>query len=213
MDPWEPSTGWATEVRCVMVQGYSRNSNQRSIDVSSTIDRSASSVEMPSNGQAASRIIHFDATRRRKDKMRQTAQRQKSSEPTAGDNCDEMSSAPVAFAQTVPAVQTDLEQSGGSPGPTEQQTPAPAVESTGLKAALNGAELEEFLVNFVVEQTGYPPEMVEMDVDLEADLGIDSIKKAQLFGELAEHFDVAAESSDEAPQPTIRDACQGRLGS
>ena len=56
--------------------------------------------------------------------------------------------------------------------------------------SLDPAELEKFLINFVVEQTGYPPEMVELDADLEADLGIDSIKKAQLFGELAEYFDV-----------------------
>ena len=32
--------------------------------------------------------------------------------------------------------------------------------------------------------------MVELDADLEADLGIDSIKKAQLFGELSEYFEV-----------------------
>ncbi len=45
-------------------------------------------------------------------------------------------------------------------------------------------------MNFVVEHTGYPAEIVELDADLEADLGIDSIKKAQLFGELGEYFDV-----------------------
>ena len=50
--------------------------------------------------------------------------------------------------------------------------------------------MEKFLINFVVEQTGYPTEVVELDADLEADLGIDSIKKAQLFGELREYFDV-----------------------
>ena len=54
----------------------------------------------------------------------------------------------------------------------------------------SSAELQTFLVNFVVEQTGYPPEIVELDADLEADLGIDSIKKAQLFGELREYFDI-----------------------
>ncbi len=43
----------------------------------------------------------------------------------------------------------------------------------------------ETAINFVIEQTGYPPEIVRLDADLEADLGIDSIKKAQLFGELA----------------------------
>ena len=41
-----------------------------------------------------------------------------------------------------------------------------------------------------MEQTGYPREIVELDADLESDLGIDSIKKAQLFGELGEYFDV-----------------------
>ncbi|MEQ8837294.1 MAG: SDR family NAD(P)-dependent oxidoreductase [Lacipirellulaceae bacterium] len=56
--------------------------------------------------------------------------------------------------------------------------------------------LETFLVDFVVEQTGYPPEIVELDADLEADLGIDSIKKAQLFGELREHFTIEVESTD-----------------
>ena len=54
-------------------------------------------------------------------------------------------------------------------------------KSNGNAAATQGArshqpsrlsekELEEFLINFVVEQTGYPPEIVELDADLEADL-------------------------------------------
>ena len=51
-------------------------------------------------------------------------------------------------------------------------------------------ELAEFLVTFVVEQTGYPSDIVELDADLEADLGIDSIKKAQLFGEIGEYFSI-----------------------
>ena len=62
--------------------------------------------------------------------------------------------------------------------------------ASSVAAAPAPAELESFLINFVVEQTGYPPEVVELDADLEADLGIDSIKKAQLFGELREYFDV-----------------------
>ena len=66
----------------------------------------------------------------------------------------------------------------------------PSAEATSPTRSANGAELERFLVTFVVEQTGYPPEIVELDADLEADLGIDSIKKAQLFGELGERFDL-----------------------
>ncbi|MBX3440430.1 MAG: acyltransferase domain-containing protein, partial [Planctomycetaceae bacterium] len=65
----------------------------------------------------------------------------------------------------------------------------PSVQTTATTdTAIDNLEL--FLVNFVVEQTGYPAEVVELDADLESDLGIDSIKKAQLFGELQEYFEI-----------------------
>ena len=55
--------------------------------------------------------------------------------------------------------------------------------------------VETFLVDFVVEQTGYPREIVELDADLEADLGIDSIRKAQLFGEIGQKYGLTADDS------------------
>jgi acyl carrier protein len=72
-----------------------------------------------------------------------------------------------------------------------------AVPATSPVSTLNIDDLEKFLVNFVVEQTGYPPEMVELDADLEADLGIDSIKKAQLFGELAEQLNIQIQITED----------------
>ena len=33
---------------------------------------------------------------------------------------------------------------------------------------------------WVAEKTGYPVEMLELDMDMEADLGIDSIKRCRL---------------------------------
>jgi acyl carrier protein len=69
--------------------------------------------------------------------------------------------------------------------------PAPLPERPVEAVRLDPLELAKFLVNFVVEQTGYPPEIVGLDADLEADLGIDSIKKAQLFAELGDYFHVA----------------------
>ena len=62
--------------------------------------------------------------------------------------------------------------------PTPVAPAAPAPQTTALNT-LDPKELEKFLVDFVVEHTGYPPEIVELDADLEADLGIDSIKKAR----------------------------------
>ena len=83
----------------------------------------------------------------------------------------------------------------------------PLRTTTTTTSKLNSADLQHLLVNFVVEQTGYPPEMVEMDADLEADLGIDSIKKAQMFGELAEQLNIQIRITEEMSLddfPTLR---------
>jgi NAD(P)-dependent dehydrogenase (short-subunit alcohol dehydrogenase family)/acyl carrier protein len=61
------------------------------------------------------------------------------------------------------------------------------------------------LIDFVVEMTGYPTDMFDLDTDLEADLGIDSIKKAQLFGEIGEHFQIPPDPSLSLDDfPTLR---------
>ena len=38
----------------------------------------------------------------------------------------------------------------------------------------------------VAEQTGYPTELLDMDLDLEADLGIDTVKQAEVFASIRE---------------------------
>ena len=71
--------------------------------------------------------------------------------------------------------------------------PAPvAVAPATNTVAIVREDLEKFAVSFVVEQTGYPEELVELDTNLEADLGIDSIRKAQLLGEIAEHYQMTS---------------------
>ncbi|HWE89913.1 MAG TPA: SDR family NAD(P)-dependent oxidoreductase [Pseudonocardiaceae bacterium] len=41
------------------------------------------------------------------------------------------------------------------------------------------------VVGLIAERTGYPAEMIEPDLDLEADLSVDSIKRTEIAGELA----------------------------
>ena len=43
-------------------------------------------------------------------------------------------------------------------------------------------ELAEALLAVVSEKTGYPAEMLELSMDMEADLGIDSIKRVEILG-------------------------------
>ncbi|HSQ85926.1 MAG TPA: acyltransferase domain-containing protein, partial [Desulfobacterales bacterium] len=46
--------------------------------------------------------------------------------------------------------------------------------------------IENLLLNTVSQLTGYPVEMLELDMDIEADLGIDSIKRVEILSALEE---------------------------
>jgi acyl transferase domain-containing protein/acyl carrier protein/NAD(P)-dependent dehydrogenase (short-subunit alcohol dehydrogenase family) len=81
--------------------------------------------------------------------------------------------------------------------------PSPAVAATAADTYQLG-DVEAFVRDFIVEHTGYPPDMIELDWDLEADLGIDSIKQAQLFGELRELFAIAPELLTSSNTRSIR---------
>ncbi|OJX38148.1 MAG: hypothetical protein BGO78_08965 [Chloroflexi bacterium 44-23] len=52
------------------------------------------------------------------------------------------------------------------------------------------SEITSVLVNMVSEKTGYPAEMLDLDLDLEADLGIDTVKQAELFAEIRTHYNI-----------------------
>src|SRR5262249_57853274 len=51
-----------------------------------------------------------------------------------------------------------------------------SVSGSGEQARVQGVLLE-----VVAEKTGYPPEMLELDMALDADLGIDSIKRVEIL--------------------------------
>ncbi|MDD1416765.1 acyltransferase domain-containing protein, partial [Dolichospermum sp. ST_con] len=53
---------------------------------------------------------------------------------------------------------------------------------------IDKATLSQTLLNVVSEKTGYPVEMLELSMDMEADLGIDSIKRVEILGGLLEIY-------------------------
>lgn len=48
--------------------------------------------------------------------------------------------------------------------------------------------IRQTVLKVVGERTGYPPDMLDLDADLEADLGIDSIKRVEIAGRLRKAF-------------------------
>ena len=61
--------------------------------------------------------------------------------------------------------------------------PAPAAQSTVDDEA--PVDVLGTVLQIISERTGYPTDMIELDLDLEADLSIDSIKRTEIAGELA----------------------------
>lgn len=59
--------------------------------------------------------------------------------------------------------------------------------ATTMKAD-SAFELEKLLMEIVVEKTGYPAEMLHMDMAIEADLGIDSIKRVEILSNISERI-------------------------
>ena len=60
------------------------------------------------------------------------------------------------------------------------------------------ADLGQTLLNITSEKTGYPVEMLELDMDMEADLGIDSIKRVEILGAMQEAY-------PDLPKPNIEE--------
>ena len=54
------------------------------------------------------------------------------------------------------------------------------------------------VVGIVSELTGYPPDLLDLDLDLEADLGVDTVKQAEVFAAIREHYGVARDDSSQA---------------
>ncbi|MFI1801853.1 SDR family oxidoreductase [Streptomyces sp. NPDC020379] len=54
------------------------------------------------------------------------------------------------------------------------------------RVALDAGQLEKALLTVVAERTGYPQEMLGLDMELEADLGIDSIKRVEILSVLSQ---------------------------
>ncbi|WP_345867525.1 SDR family NAD(P)-dependent oxidoreductase [Shewanella algae] len=61
------------------------------------------------------------------------------------------------------------------------QAPAP-VSAVAVTTAKPSTGVEELMLQVVADKTGYPTEMLELGMDMEADLGIDSIKRVEILG-------------------------------
>jgi acyl carrier protein len=77
-------------------------------------------------------------------------------------------------------------------------------EASSLSGIPKSVSTQKVLLEIVADKTGYPTDMLEMEMDLEADLGIDSIKKVEILGALQEKLSNLSVPAEElAEQRTL----------
>ncbi|WP_263170251.1 type I polyketide synthase [Streptomyces sp. SCSIO ZS0520] len=106
-----------------------------------------------------------------------------------GDRLEELSGARTAEA--IAGLLAGLLGTTATAAPAAAAAPAPAAAPE-----VSAASVLETVLAVVAERTGYPVDMIEPDLDLEADLSVDSIKRTEIAGELGTRLGLAAETAD-----------------
>lgn len=87
------------------------------------------------------------------------------------------------------AVQPAPKPSEPEPSVAPSEPVAPVQESPAPSAPLaSNSDVNAQLVEIVVKHTGYPADFIEMDQDLEGELGIDTVKQAEIMGDVRDAF-------------------------
>ncbi|MEE6263153.1 SDR family NAD(P)-dependent oxidoreductase [Plantactinospora sonchi] len=95
----------------------------------------------------------------------------------------------------------------GATGAWSAATPvAPVDPSAGSStpAAPTALDFQGAVLAVLSERTGYPIDLIDLDLDLEADLSIDSIKRAEVAGEVAARLALSVEGAEAELEALVR---------
>ena len=108
----------------------------------------------------------------------------------------------VAHTQAIPVVPIP---------PAAAQTP-----TTGEPSEPSGDDVLATVTGIVAEMTGYPADLLDPDLDLEADLGVDTVKQAEVFAAVRARWNLERDDTLRLRDfPTLNHVAgwvQGRLG-
>ncbi|GGP99595.1 type I polyketide synthase [Shewanella ulleungensis] len=126
----------------------------------------------------------------------------------------QVAATPVASTQipvmTQAAVSVPVASVTATPAPTSVAVPEPidqvtqptasilaTTPVTSASAGLSADTVQQTMMAVVADKTGYPTEMLELGMDMEADLGIDSIKRVEILGTVQDELPGLPELSPE----------------
>ncbi len=108
--------------------------------------------------------------------------------------------APEPIAPTVaapPPAKLEAKAEAKSEAVIETKTEAKTVVSTPLlqPEPATGDPVRARVLALVAEKTGYPVDMLDLDLDLEADLGVDTVKQAEVMATIREAYGIARDGN------------------
>ncbi|MGB1420884.1 MAG: beta-ketoacyl synthase N-terminal-like domain-containing protein [Poseidonia sp.] len=74
--------------------------------------------------------------------------------------------------------------------PTPPPTPLAVPVAVESPAVIDDADMTATVVEVVVDHTGYPADFIELDQDLEGELGIDTVKQAEIMADIRDRFNL-----------------------
>ena len=109
------------------------------------------------------------------------------SEPVHATELHEPTPASVEWVPVpIPIADVNLKETNERPGAVTAESAAPAPP----KAVAEGDLVKDRVLALVAEKTGYPVDMLDLDLDLEADLGIDTVKQAEVMATIREAYGI-----------------------
>ena len=113
--------------------------------------------------------------------------------------------APAEIEPAALSIKTEVALGHRAPPPAPVIPPAPVVaepvaapEPAPAPAAAPAAADDDVparVLAIVAEQTGYPTDLLDMELDLEADLGIDTVKQAEVFAQIREAYGITRDDT------------------
>ena len=94
-----------------------------------------------------------------------------------------------------PAEAEEARRRGCSSGSASSAGPS---NGASRRSRLSGCRSKRSVLAMVAEKTGYPQDMLDLDLDLEADLGVDTVKQAEMFAAIRESLQHSARREHEA---------------
>ena len=83
-----------------------------------------------------------------------------------------------------------------APGASAQPvSPEPTAVAAVAAVDSTADTIKEKVLDIVAEKTGYPKEMLDLDLDLEADLGIDTVKQAEMFAAIRATYNIVRDEN------------------